>query len=318
MLGLGQVRELWQVYLCNAILAVGYGCIHVLVLGALVARWFRRRRALAMTWALTGSSVGGLVLVPLSTALIARFDIATAATTLAVVAWAIVLPAAILVVRDRPESLGLLPDGDNESAAPAPAPSSDRLWTLRAALGTVTWWTITLAFALALMGQVAYLVHQVSFLSGLVGLSGAGLAVAITTTAGVTGRFGMGWIGDRVPRRHLAVGSFLLQAVGVLGSLGSASPVVLYCGAGAVGLTIGIVVALHPLMMVERFGVPSYGTVYGPGYLATQLGQAAGPLLVGVLADLTGSYAVPFTLTASATILAAGLLAVTGDARPEA
>jgi cyanate permease len=63
-------------------------------------------------------------------------------------------------------------------------------------------------------------------------------------------------------------------------------------------------------MMVERFGVRSYGTVYGPAYLATQIGQAAGPLLVGVLADLTGGYGGPFTLTASAALVAACLLMV--------
>ncbi len=308
MLGVGQVRELWQLYLCYAVLAVGYGCIHVLVLSALIARWFRRRRALALTFALTGSSVGGLVLVPLSTTLIARFDISAAATTLAFVAWGIVLPAAVLVVRNRPESLGLRPDGDRELVENSPAAPPDQIWTLRAALRTVTWWTITLAFALALMGQVAYLVHQVSFLSPLLGLAGAGFAVAITTTAGVVGRFALGGVGDRIPKRYVGIGCCLLQAAGVLGSIGSQSPPVLYGAAGAVGLTIGIVVALHPLMIVESFGVRSYGTVYGPGHLATQLGQAAGPLLVGVLADLTGGYGVPFILTASATIVAACIL----------
>jgi MFS family permease len=310
MLALGQSAELWQVYASNAVLAVGYGCIHVLVLSALVARWFRRRRALAMTFALTGSSVGGLVLVPLSTTLIAQFDIGTAATALALVAWGIVLPVALFVVRDQPADLGLTVDGGPVSVTADPRAPSDRLWTVRDALGTTAWWTLTLAFALTLLGQVAYLVHQVSFVSDTLGLAGAGLAVAITTTAGVVGRFAMGGIGDRVPKRTLAIGSCLLQAAGVLGSVWFPTPIMLYAGAGAVGLTIGIVVALHPLMMVERFGVRSYGTVYGPAYLATQIGQAAGPLLVGVLADLTGGYGGPFTLTASAALVAACLLMV--------
>jgi sugar phosphate permease len=266
-----------------------------------------------MTLALTGSSVGGLVLVPLSTGLIARFDVTTAATTLAVVAWGLVLPAAIFVVRNRPEDLGLLPDGDSMPAEAGSAGLPDREWTLRAALRTVVWWTLTLAFALALMGQVAYLVHQVSFLSPLLGLSGAGLAVAVTTTAGVIGRFGLGWIGDRVSKRRIAVGCCLLQATAFLISTGSEHPLTLYAAAGAVGLTIGIVVALHPLLLVERFGVHSYGAIYGPGYLATQLGQAVGPLLVGVLADLTGGYGVPFTVTAMVALLAACLLQITPD-----
>ena len=310
MLALSRAAELWQVYACNAVLAVGYGCIHVLVLSALVSRWFRRRRALAMTFALTGSSVGGLVLVPLSTTLIGQFGIGTAATALGLVAWGIVLPVALLVVRDHPASLGLAIDGDNSPVEDATVVQADRLWTVRDALGTAAWWTLTLAFTLTLLGQVAYLVHQVSFLSGTLGLAGAGFAVAITTTAGVIGRFAMGGVGDRVSKRALAIGSCLLQAAGVLASIALPIPVVLYASAGVVGLTIGIVVALHPLMTAEWFGVRSYGTVYGPAYLATQLGQAAGPLLVGVLVDLTGGYGLPFTLTASAALVAAGLLAI--------
>jgi sugar phosphate permease len=309
MLGLGRAAELWQVYLYNGLLAVGYGCIHVLVLGALIARWFRRRRALAMTLALTGSSVGGLVLVPLSTTLIARFDIATAATTLALVAWGLVLPAAILVVRDHPASVGLGPDGDPPLEILTAGELPGLVWTLGAALRTPVWWAVTLAFALTLMGQAAYLIHQVSFLSEPLGLSAAALAVAITTVAGIVGRFAMGWLGDRVSKRYLAIGTFLFQAAGVLGSVAPLGALGLYVGAGAVGLTIGIVVALHPMMMAESFGVRSYGTVYGPAYLLTQLGQALGPLLVGVLADQTGGYSLPFTLTASAAIAAAALLA---------
>ena len=314
MLGVGQVRELWQVYFCDALLAVGYGCTHTVVLSALIARWFVRRRALALSLALTGASLGGLVLVPLSTALIARFDITTAATILALIAWGIVLPAAIFVVRNRPADLGLRPDGDRASTDGGPPTSPDPLWTVGAALRTVTWWTLTFAFSLTLMGQVAYLVHQVSFLSPMLGLSGAALGVGFTTVGGILGRFALGGIGDRLPKRYLAAGCCLLQGAAILIGAHSTSPPVLYATAAAFGLTMGNVVALHPLMMAENFGARSHGTVYGPGYLSAQLGGAAGPLLVGILADLTAGYTLPFTLTAAAAFVGAGLVSL--DTKP--
>jgi MFS family permease len=250
--------------------------------------------------------------------LIARFDIATAATVLALVAWAVVLPVALLVVRDDPRSMGLEPDGAPSPTGSDDAAPPDRTWTLGAALRVPAWWTITLAFALTLMGQASYLIHQVSFLSPRLGLGGAGLAVAITTGAGVIGRFALGWAGDRFPKRYLAVASFLVQAGGVFAAIRTDSAVLLYVSAGTVGVTIGLTIALHPLMMVESFGVRSYGTVYGPGFLATQIGQAVGPLLVGVLADLTGGYGVPFTVTASAAVVAACLLSLMPNRQPAA
>lgn len=128
---------------------------------------------------------------------------------------------------------------------------------------------------------MAYLVHQISFLTPRFGLAGAASAVALTTITGVLGRVALGWVGDRYPKRWLAISSCLLQAAGVIVAAHTDAPLALYLSAALVGLTIGTVVALHPLLMADTFGVRSYGTVYGPGYLLTQLGQAAGPLAGG-------------------------------------
>jgi MFS family permease len=316
MFGLGQVREIWQVYLGDAGLAVGYGCIHLVVLSALLARWFVRRRALAMTLALTGASLGGLVLVPLSTAVISHFGITLAANILALVAWGLVLPVTLLVVRNEPAELGLRPDGDRLALlGQAPPAPTERVWTLGAALRTSNWWLLNLAFTLMLLAQIAYLVHQVSFLSPRLGLGGAALAVGFTTAAGVVGRLVLGWTADLVPKRKVAIGCFLVQAGAVLGAVQSDSPAVLYLTAALAGLTIGNVVALHPLLMAEAFGLRSYGTVYGPGYLMVQLGAAAGPLLVGLLTDIkSGDYRLAFSLIALVGLIAAGLLAIRTEA----
>ncbi len=315
-LGMGQVRALWQVYALDAPLAIGYGCIHTLVLGAVIGRWFARRRALAMTVALSGAPIGGLALVPLSTFLIGRFGIGTDTIVLALITWGIVVPMAVFVVRDTPADSGLLVDGD-AVGAPASPITTPRLWTARQALHTAVWWCIALAFMLALLGQIAFLVHQVNFLSPLIGTGRAAGAASLTSFCGLVGRL-LGGIGDRVAKRTFAIGCLATQATGATLAAHTHSPLLLFLTAALFGLTTGHVIALQPLLMVERFGLSAYGTVFGPAYLLTQGGAAGGLLLVGVLADRTGGYTLPFTLTGGLACLAAILLVAMPSTAPGA
>lgn len=309
ILGLGRATRLWEVYVFDAALAVGFGCCHSLVLGAVITRWFRTRRALAMTIALSGGSIGGFVLVPASTAVIAHGGLALDGTVLAIIAWGIVLPAALLVVRDQPQKMGLLPDGAGETQ-PERTGRTDAPWTARAALRTWAWWCPTLAFMLTLMGQIGFLVHEVSFLNPLLGAAGAALAVSLTTAGSLAGRVILGGVGDRITTRTAAVACIAIQGVAVALAASSPHAPMLLFACALFGLTTGNTIALQPLMMAERFGLHAYGAIYGPAYLVTQLGSASGPLLVGILADRLGGYAVPFGATACAAGAAALLLLV--------
>jgi len=67
---LGQVRELWQLYLVDALLAVGNTCCFLVPCTTVVTRWFHRRRSVALSIASTGISAGGLVFTPLASTLI--------------------------------------------------------------------------------------------------------------------------------------------------------------------------------------------------------------------------------------------------------
>jgi MFS family permease len=141
-----------------------------------------------------------------------------------------------------------------------------------------------------------------------VGAAGAALAVAVLNAGALAGRVLLGGVGDRVPKAWLAGGLFALQAAALVVAAVAGEPVLLLGAAAVIGFTISNVIARQPLLMAERFGLRSYGTVYGPAYLLTQLGAAAGPLLVGLLADRAGSYALPFALAAGTALIATVLV----------
>jgi MFS family permease len=103
----------------------------------------------------------------------------------------------------------------------------------------------------------------------------------------------------------LAGGAFLFQAAGLLLSGTSQTVWPLILGSVAFGLTMGIIVAIQPVIAAECFGRHSFGRVYGPLYTTIQLGTALGPLLYGVLAASADSYQPVLMLMACGALLAA-------------
>lgn len=312
MLGFGQAHALWQVYLAVAVLAVGFTCTSTLTIGAIISRWFSRRRAFVMTLTLMGAPFGALLLVPLSTWLLIRYGISTSSLVLAALALLITLPAALAIIRDDPANSGWQPDGERQPRhAPAHEGSAPE-WTLRAAGRAPVWWMLTLSFTCILFGQVAFLVHQVNFLRPIVGRGDAALLVSVTGACGLLSRL-FGGLGDRFPKQLLLAGYCALQVVAFLLAAYSSHIVLLAIASAFVGLAMGNVVALQPVLMAEQFGLRSYGVVFGAASLLTQFGAAAGMLLVGFLADRTGSYTLSFTVSAALAMVAAALAVISGN-----
>ena len=78
------------------------------------------------------------------------------------------------------------------------------------------------------------------------------------------------------------------------------------------GLTVGNLLMLHPLLLAARFGVRDYGRIYSRSQLVATLGVAAGPLFIGALHDVVDGYGIAFAVAGGASLLAAGVLAVSG------
>jgi MFS family permease len=306
-IALGLVRATWHVYPAFLVLGTGYACLHTVTLGAIVSRWFVRDRARAMAAATFGAGVGGMILAPLNATLLDRWGALAGGLTLAIIAVVGVIPLALWIVKDGPESLGLRVDGQRAPATQTgTSPSADaHVWTLARAVRTRAFWAIAFSFQVVMIAQGGFLVHQVLILEPTFGFNGAAAVVSLTTIAGTVGRAGFALIGNRLTPSRLAGGAFLLQAAGLLlaGTSQAVWPLVL--GSVAFGLTMGIIVAIQPVIAAECFGRHSFGRVYGPLYTTIQLGTALGPLLYGVLAASTGSYQVVLIGLACSVLLAA-------------
>jgi MFS family permease len=176
----------------------------------------------------------------------------------------------------------------------------------------MAFWAVALCFHLAMMAQGGFLVHQVLILQPMFGLLTAATVVSVTTIMGAVGRAAFTAVGGRWPSRQIAAAMFALQAVGlvltavglVLTAVGSA-PWVLVAGSITFGLTVGIVVSIQPVVAADCFGRRAFGRIYGPIYLAIQLGTGVGALVFGLTATALGSYGPILGVMAGALLLAA-------------
>jgi MFS family permease len=316
----GVVGELWQLYAVYTVLAVGFGLSSAVAVNALLARWFVTRRARAMSISFTGVSVGGVLLVPLGTALVGAGGLELAGPVLGGIVLALGLPVILGVLAWEPADLGLKPDGGAPPPKVARATLGDdvqlRVWTRREATRTLAFWAILVGFVLVLMAQTGFVIHQLSFLEGRFGsANAAAFALSVTAFGSIVARLVVGIVADSLDKRLLAVGLLVVQGCAVLVVVAVESTVVTYAMVLVVGFTIGNVYMMQTLLVSELFGMVSFGTVYGLIGVASQTGSGVGPFAVGWLEDLTGGYTVPFTVTAIATFVAAGVIAL---ARPPA
>lgn len=309
---LGHIRDLWHLYAVYLLMSIGWSGTSLVSINTLIANWFIRRRGLAMGLTMTGMSVGGMILVPFAIYLTSNWGLKIALPLLGAMYCVVVIPIALFMIKQRPSDIGQFPDGEPPVALPEDEPahplsysSQMRVWTRRQAMRTVAFWSIVFAFLLALGVQIAFLMHQISFLSQFLGLAGAASAVSITAGASTAGRLFLGSIADRYDKRYEAVVCFLIQGAAVLSLAYSSHVAVLYLGTFAFGLTMGGIIMMQSLIIGECFGLVSYGTVSGWAGVFSISGAALGPVIAGVIYDATQSYQTAFIIFAVMSALAA-------------
>lgn len=316
----GGVRELWQLYAVYAAVAVGNGLASAVSINAMMARWWIRRRARAMSISATGVSLGGVILTPLGAWMVERGGLSLAAPALGAAVLVIALPVVLFVLTFDPKDMDLLPDGDHseEDARAAVAATGrqhlsmeaqSRVWTRGQAMRTVSFWAVLIGFVLVLMAQTGFVIHQIAFLEERLGSrSAAAFALSTTAFGSIVARLAVGTFADNMDKRWLTVGLFVVQATSVLLVLWIENSVATYVLILVFGFTIGNVYMMQSLITAEIFGMVSLGSIFGLIILAGQAGSGLGPFAVGLLEDATGSYNAAFVVTALITYAAAAVI----------
>jgi MFS family permease len=304
-LALGQVRELWQLYLADVLLAFGWAGTSLAIITNTVSLWFEHRRGMAISLALNGASFGGIAGVPLLVFAIGHLGFTMTMILVALVMVAVVIPIVALSVGQPPLQVG--------NAAKAVPPSARQIRSH--AMRDVAFLSIAIAFALVLFAQVGFIVHLVAFLEPVVGRASAALAVSLLTIMAMVGRVLFSAVIDRLDQRLASALSFASQALALAIIINSRNEVVLIGACVVYGFSVGNLITLPSLIVQREFDPKSFGVLISLVTAITQITYAFGPGVVGALRDLSGSYALPFYGCIALELIAAALIMVRGQAR---
>jgi MFS family permease len=304
-LALGQVRELWQLYLADVLLAFGWAGTSLAIITNTVSLWFEHRRGMAISLALNGASFGGIAGVPLLVFAIGHLGFAVTMILVAAVMVGVVIPIVALSVGRPPLQVG--------NAAKALPPSARQIRSH--AMRDVAFLSVTIAFALVLFAQVGFIVHLIAFLDPVIGRASAALAVSLLTIMAMVGRVLFSAVIDRLDQRLASALSFASQALALAIIINSRNEIVMIGACVVYGFSVGNLITLPSLIVQREFDPKSFGVLISLVTAITQITYAFGPGVVGALRDLSGSYALPFYGCIALELIAAALVMVRGRAR---
>jgi MFS family permease len=310
---LGQVNTQWQLFIVYGVFGVGFAMAGLVPATTVVTRWFHRRRSVALSVASTGLSMGGIVLTPVAKRLLDERGLEAGTPWLGLIFVLGIVPVAWFLIRPDPAAEGWAPDGEVLAAdEPPPPPAGVRLDD---ALRTRFFVALTAGYILVLGSQVGGIQQMVKLVEERTDPATARFSITVIAATSVVARLVGGRLAQHVPIMGFTASLAAVQAVAML-SLGLAeTKVALFASIVLFGLTIGNILMLQPLLVAERFGVLDYARIYSRSQFVTVVGTAGGPLLLGWLYDLTGSYRMPYAVAAALSLAGAGVLALGGAAR---
>ena len=295
----------WQLFAAYMLMAVSWAGMGTVVVATLLRSWFDRRSGLAISLAFNGATCGGIIVAPTLILLVGAVGFTWAMLTMTVAMIGILGPVVMTVI-GLPAASGAGEHRTEDPPRPSNVvPSSTSRWSL---LGNFGFWTITAPFALALLAQIGFIVHQVALLEPTLDRSLAAVAVAITTIMAVTGRLCLGMVVDRLDPRWTTTVSLTTQAGALVVIALSPNVMNLFLACAVYGFSIGNLITLPPLIIHREFDRAIFGTVLG---LSTAIGgmiSALGPGLVGFVRVATGGYTAALLFCAMLKLVAAAIV----------
>jgi len=314
LIATSQVREPWQFYvLWSGAIGLSMALTLYPVTFTVITNWFWRRRGSALALLTLLGGLASPIFIPLAGLLVQGIGWRETLVAFGLIQLLIALPIHALVIRRRPEDLGLQPDG---SPAPPVGTTSMAGVGLGAALTTLPFWTLTISFAFGIMAHSVILAHQVAYLIGrgfapVVAASVAGLL----GIASLPGRYLLNRLSERVSPQALLASCYLAQAAGVSLLALADHAILVWAYVAVYGAAFGAISPLRASTMADHFGRWSYGAITAAAGIPVAVAASMGPIAAGALYDRLSSYGPALGLAAGAFAFSALTVGLTPSER---
>jgi MFS family permease len=267
---------------------------------ALTTGWFEKQRSLAVSLVSAGMGVAPMTISPFARWLITEYDWRTAMLVIGILAWVLLIPAAMFV-RQPPKKI----------AAPGPAASAvpdAPIGSFAEALRSRQFIVLAVVFFLCCSAHSGPIFHMVSYAMacGIAPMAAVSI-YSLEGLAGLGGRLLFGVAGDRYGAKRVLIVGLLIQALAIgsypfVRELGE-----FYFMAVIFGAAYGGVMPLYAVLARDYFSQSIMGTVLGAATMLSSLGMSAGPVVGGWIFDTYGGYSLLFF---GSFALAAGAMAI--------
>ena len=291
--------------------------------GAVITRWFHRKRGMAMSVVAAGGSLGGLVMIPFLTQLMLATSWQTTWFISGIIVLLLGLPVSVLILRNNPDEMGLLPDGEaraTDSRASAEQRSRAQALMRGGPLGSDRWtdsfkswpmWQLSIGYFVCGITTASISTHFVRWaISEDISQANAAWAFGILMGINAGGVVLIGLISDYIQRHYLLALVYLVRGVAFVSLIVLPGATAMWAFALIGGASWLATVPLTTGLTADVYGVRNVGMLGGLINFSHQMGGGAAVLLFGLTFDRLGTYDPAFAGGALC-LLVAGLVILT-------
>ena len=304
LISLSFMTTIWMFYLSVLLVSLGNSAASGIPRNWAIVQWFKRIRGRALGIGASGAVISGPLLF-IVVFLVENLGWRPTFVVCGVLTWCICIPLG-LVFRSKPQHYGQLPDGDlpeevSNASSPSPggAPKSsgntEENVSVGRALKTPAFWILSLIFGAQTMGVSGLNVHLLPYFQTIGFSAGEAASVlAVYTVLSVFGRLGGGWAMDFFDRRMVLALLLACLVVGlvILANINAYWQTVPF--ALLYGTAFGGMMPVRSMLISTYFGTQNFGAIHGLTQSVTVIAGMIGPVMLGLIFDITESYVVGF------------------------